>query len=112
MTPSTLCFPAAGTTPDRPDIQPAGGRVEIVLKQLTLRFGPLAEAVQTRVRGAPDPQIDAAAERVLLAQTLEEALARLTVAYYLVRNCGYDAHRYDDFHQSSTSRRFIWTKQC
>jgi hypothetical protein len=50
------------------------GRVEIVLKLLTLRFGPLAEAVQTRVRGAPDAQLDAVVERVISAQTLEDAL--------------------------------------
>lgn len=52
--------------------------MEIVLKLLTLRFGPLAEAVQTRVRGAPDAQLDAVAERVLSAQTLEEALGPLS----------------------------------
>lgn len=56
----------------------AEGRVEIVLKLLTLRFGPLAEAVQTRVRGAPDAQLDAVAERVISAQTLEEALGPLS----------------------------------
>jgi hypothetical protein len=56
----------------------AEGRVEIVLKLLTLRFGPLAEAVQTRVRGASDAQVDAVAERVLSAQTLEEALGPLS----------------------------------
>jgi Domain of unknown function (DUF4351) len=56
----------------------AEGRLEIVLKQLTLRFGPLAEAIQTRVRSAPDAQLDAVAERVLTAQTLDEALAPLS----------------------------------
>jgi Domain of unknown function (DUF4351) len=56
----------------------AKGRVEIVLKQLTLRFGPLSEAVKTRIRGAPDAHLDAVAERVLSAQTLEEALAPLS----------------------------------
>jgi len=56
----------------------AEGRMEIVLKQLMLRFGPLAEAVQTRVRGAPEAQLDAVAERVLTAQTLEEALGPLS----------------------------------
>lgn len=56
----------------------AEGRVEIVLRQLTLRFGPLAEAVQTRVRGAPDAQLDAVVERVISAQTLEEALDPLS----------------------------------
>ena len=56
----------------------AEGRVEIVLRQLTLRFGPLAEAVQTRVRGAPGAQLDAVVERVISAQTLEEALDPLS----------------------------------
>jgi hypothetical protein len=56
----------------------AEGRVEIVLKQLDLRFGPLSEAVQARVRGTQDAQLDAVAERVLTAQTLEEALSPLS----------------------------------
>ena len=50
------------------------GRVEIILKQLALRFGPLPDATQTRVRSAQDAQLDAVAEQVLTAQTLEEAL--------------------------------------
>jgi Domain of unknown function (DUF4351) len=52
--------------------------MEIVLKQLTLRFGPLTDAVQTRVRVAPDAQLDAVAERVLSTQTLQEALGPLS----------------------------------
>jgi hypothetical protein len=54
------------------------GRVEIVLKLLLLRFGPLTEATQDRVRSAGDPQIDAVAERVLTAKTLQEALGPLS----------------------------------
>jgi hypothetical protein len=54
------------------------GRLEIVLKQLTLRFGPLTEAVQTRIRGASDAQLDAVAERLLTVQTLEAALSPLS----------------------------------
>jgi Domain of unknown function (DUF4351) len=53
----------------------AEGRVEIVLKLLALRFGPLTELVRVRIQGAEDAQLDAVAERVLTAQTLEEALA-------------------------------------
>ena len=53
------------------------GRLEIVLRQLTLRFGPLTEAVQTRIRGAGDAQLDAVAERLLIVQTLEEAVSAL-----------------------------------
>src|SRR5882724_664957 len=51
----------------------AEGRVEIILKQLALRFGPLTEQVQTRVRSAQGAHLDAVAERILTAQTLEEA---------------------------------------
>jgi hypothetical protein len=54
------------------------GRVEIVLKQLALRFGPLAEEVHSLLRSAPDSELDAVAERVVSAQTLEEALAPLS----------------------------------
>jgi hypothetical protein len=50
------------------------GRVEITLKLLALRFGPLPDATQTCVRSAQDAQVDAIAERLLTAQTLEEAL--------------------------------------
>ena len=55
----------------------AESRVEIILKQLTLRFGPLTEAVQIRVRSGGDVQLDAVIERVLTTQTLEEALSPL-----------------------------------
>ena len=53
------------------------GRVEITLELLALRFGPLPDATQTRVRGAQDTQVKAIAERLLTAQTLEEALGSL-----------------------------------
>jgi hypothetical protein len=56
----------------------AEGRVELILKLLALRFGLLTEGVQTRVRSAQDAQLDAVAERVLTAQTLEEALVPLS----------------------------------
>ncbi len=56
----------------------AAGRVEIVLKLLALRFGPLTEPVQARVQGAEDAQLDTVAERLLVAQTLEEALGPLS----------------------------------
>jgi Domain of unknown function (DUF4351) len=54
------------------------GRVEIVLKQLALRFGPPTEALQARLSSAPDAHLDAVAERILTAQTLEEALGPLS----------------------------------
>ena len=53
------------------------GRVELTLKLLARRFGPLPHMVRTRVRGAQDAQLDAVAERMLTAQTLEEALGSL-----------------------------------
>jgi hypothetical protein len=42
-----------------------------------LRFGPLTEAVQARVRSAQDARLDAVAERMLTAKTLEEAVCQL-----------------------------------
>ena len=54
------------------------GRVEMVLKLLLLRFGPLTEAAQDLIRSAGDAQIDAVAERLLTAKTLEEALGPLS----------------------------------
>jgi hypothetical protein len=55
----------------------AEGRIEIILKLLALRFGPLTEVDQTRVRGAQDAQLDAVAERMLTAKTLEEVVSQL-----------------------------------
>jgi hypothetical protein len=55
------------------------GYVEIVLMQLTLRFGPLTETVQTRVRGASYGDLYDLAERVVSARTLEEALVPFVV---------------------------------
>jgi hypothetical protein len=54
------------------------GRMEIVLKQLLLRFGPLTETIEGRVRSADAEQIDAIAERVITAATLQEALSPLS----------------------------------
>jgi hypothetical protein len=53
------------------------GRVEITIELLALRFGPLPDATQTRVRSAQDAQLDAVAERMLTAKTLEEAVSQL-----------------------------------
>jgi hypothetical protein len=55
----------------------AEGRVEIVLKQLVLRFGVLSDANRARICGARDAELDTVAERVLTAKTLEEALGKL-----------------------------------
>jgi predicted transposase YdaD len=50
------------------------GRVELALKLLASRFGRLSDEAQTRVRSAQDGQLDTVLERMLTAQTLEEAL--------------------------------------
>ena len=55
----------------------AEGRMEIILKLLALRFGPLPDATETRVRSVQDAQLDALAERMLTATTLEEAVRQL-----------------------------------
>jgi len=55
----------------------AEGRLEIVLKQLATRYGNLAPAVVTRIQGANAADLDRIAERVLTAQTLDEALGSI-----------------------------------
>jgi hypothetical protein len=52
----------------------AAGVAEIVLKQLATRFGALSPAVATRVQSASAADLDRIAQRVLAAQTLDEAL--------------------------------------
>jgi hypothetical protein len=56
------------------------GRKSIILRQLALRFGPLPEAIDTRLRAATESHLDALAERVLTVRTLEEALRPLQEA--------------------------------
>jgi hypothetical protein len=56
----------------------AEGRMELILKMLAGRFGPLPEIIQTLVRGANDAELDALAERMLKAETLEQALGSLS----------------------------------
>jgi hypothetical protein len=55
----------------------AQGRMEIILKLLSSRFGLLPEAVHARVRSADSAQIDIMADRMLTARTLEEVLGPL-----------------------------------
>jgi len=55
----------------------AEGRVELTLKLLALRFGQLPDATLAWVRSAQDAQLDAVVERMLTAQTLQEALGPL-----------------------------------
>jgi predicted transposase YdaD len=52
----------------------AEGKAELVLRQLTLRFGSLPEGVRARVRAATSEELDLLAERVLTAATVEEVL--------------------------------------
>jgi len=51
--------------------------MEIILKLLASRFGPLTEVVHSRIRSADSAQIDAMADRMLTARTLEEVLGPL-----------------------------------
>jgi hypothetical protein len=55
----------------------AQGRAELVLKQLTLRFGPVPAAVEARIRAASIAQLDTFAERVLTARSLDEVLGEV-----------------------------------
>ena len=52
----------------------AEGRVDLVLKQLATKYGTLSATVAERVRGATAADLDGIAERVLTAETLDEAL--------------------------------------
>ncbi|MGD9597525.1 MAG: DUF4351 domain-containing protein [Steroidobacteraceae bacterium] len=52
----------------------AEGRAELVIRQLTLRFGSLGDDVRARISAASIEDLDAIGERLLTAQTLREAL--------------------------------------
>ena len=52
------------------------GRVQILLEQLSLRFGRLSSAARTHVQAASAEQLDAWARRVLTARSLDEVLSR------------------------------------
>ena len=53
----------------------AEGRAELLLRQLELRFGDVPEAARERVLGASVAELEAWAETVLIAASLDEALA-------------------------------------
>jgi len=55
----------------------AEGRIELILELLARRFGPLEDGIQTRVRCAQEAQLGAVTERMMTAQTLEQALGSL-----------------------------------
>jgi hypothetical protein len=50
------------------------GRADLVVRQLTLRFGPLPSDVLSRISAASIEELDAIGERLLTAQSLQEAL--------------------------------------
>ena len=50
------------------------GRIDMLLKQLTSRYGTLPPEVTEKVRNASATELDGIAERVLTAKTLEEAM--------------------------------------
>ncbi len=52
----------------------AEGRAELVLRQLTRRFGDLPEDIRARVRGAGIGELDQIGDRLLTANSLSEAL--------------------------------------
>jgi hypothetical protein len=52
----------------------AEGRADLLTRQLTLRFGALPPAALARISAAASAELDAIGERVLTAQTLEDAL--------------------------------------
>ncbi len=52
----------------------AEGALEVLLKQLALKFGPLDPSVHERVARASIEQLDRMAERILTAATLEDVL--------------------------------------
>ena len=51
------------------------GQAALLLKQLSLRFGPPSEVTRARVAAATGAQLDAWAERVLTAQSVHDVLA-------------------------------------
>jgi hypothetical protein len=53
----------------------AEGRAALILKLLTQRFGAPDERARARIEQASIEELDAIGERLLVAQTLQEALA-------------------------------------
>jgi hypothetical protein len=52
----------------------ARGEAKVLLKQLTLKFGPLPQGVAERVQAASIEELDRWAERVLTADRLEQVI--------------------------------------
>jgi uncharacterized protein DUF4351 len=53
------------------------GRRNIILKQLAWRFGSLPDTIEACLRNTRDAELDAVAERLLTAQTLDQVLGPL-----------------------------------
>jgi len=51
------------------------GRAALLARQFRLKFGPLSEAAQQRLQRADEAQLDAWAERILSARSLDEVFA-------------------------------------
>lgn len=52
------------------------GRADLLVRQLTLRFGPLDSEARAWIAAASIEDLDAVGERLLTAQSLQEALGR------------------------------------
>jgi hypothetical protein len=53
----------------------AQGRVDIITRQLGSRFGEVSEAVNAQIASCSGEELNAIADRLLTAATLQEALA-------------------------------------
>lgn len=51
------------------------GEATMLLRLLSRRFGPLDESIRQRIENASSAELEAWADRVLTAQTLDEVLA-------------------------------------
>jgi len=50
----------------------AEGKAELLIRQATVKFGPLSEQVQERIRATAAAELDRMGERLLSAKTLDE----------------------------------------
>ena len=64
---------AEGYAEGRAEVR-AAGRAELLLRQVRRRFGTVPSDVDARVRSAPDSQVDAWADAVLDAPSLDDLL--------------------------------------
>jgi hypothetical protein len=55
----------------------ARGKANLVLRQLTLKFGPQSDAVVAHVRSASPTDLDHYADRILTATSIDDVLAPL-----------------------------------